>query len=503
MNRRASGILLHITSLPSSYGIGDFGTWAYKFAEFLSKTKQSFWQILPINPTDSVQGNSPYSSTSTFAIDPMLMSPETLIQKNFLTQAETEPLPNFPKNIVDYDNVRTYKWKLWHFAYQKFRDNKDSSEYDKFCQENSYWLEDFALFNVCKKKFGKLPWCDWPDEIRDRKSEALNAIKIQHKSEIEMEKFIQYILFNQWQQLKCYCNQLGIRIIGDLPMYVCYDSCDVWTNPDIFKLNSEKKPSFVAGVPPDYFSRTGQLWGNPVYNWEVLKEKNYSWWLQRIAHTLKLFDVIRLDHFRGFVAYWEVPSTEKNAIKGRWVKVPTDDFFNVLLKQFSSLPFIAEDLGIITDDVKEVKNRFGFPGMKVLLFAFNEDNPQNQYLPHNYERNCVVYTGTHDTNTINGWLEKEASPEVKKRLCYYIGQKKCSRQTHWQLIRLAMMSVANLVIIPMQDILGLGSEARMNHPAELLGNWRWRILPEQLISPTISKKLLKMTRNYNRCPSSA
>ncbi|MCF6159187.1 MAG: 4-alpha-glucanotransferase [wastewater metagenome] len=498
MKKRASGILFHITSLPSPYGIGDLGTWAYTFADFLAKTKQSFWQILPLNLTDLVHGNSPYNSISAFANNTLLISPEIMYQNGFLRKNDIEPLPSFPDHYVSYREVTPYKRQLFHRAYEYFKgNNRHIYEYEKFCLENSNWLDDFALFTVIKNHFHGQVWSKWPEEIRDRKPESIQTFKTQYHSAIEKKKFLQYLFFQQWSALKNYCNDRGIQIIGDMPIYVCYDSADVWANPDLFKLNEEKQPSFVAGVPPDYFSVTGQLWGNPVYHWDRLKETEYTWWIQRMKQNLRLFDMVRIDHFRGFVAYWEVPSTEKTAVNGRWVEAPAEHLFTTFLKHFPYLPIIAEDLGTITPDVRETIRHFEFPGMRVLLFAFGWNLPTNPYAPHNHIRNCLVYTGTHDNNTIQGWLEKEAAEEDKERLSRYLGKEISSQNIHWELIRLAMMSVANLSVFPMQDILGLGEESRMNFPSKKDGNWLWRLLPANLTQDVI-QKLLEMTETYGR-----
>ena len=312
-----------------------------------------------------------------------------------------------------------------------------------------------------------------------------------------MQKFLQYVFFQQWNSLRSYCNQRGIQIFGDIPIYVEHDGVDVWTNPELFKLDNGKKPQVVAGVPPDYFSETGQRWGNPIYRWDVLKDTGYAWWIRRLQHNIKLFDLIRIDHFRGFVGYWQVPAGEANAINGRWVEAPAEDFLNALLRRFPQLPIIAEDLGVITPDVREIMHRFELPGMKVLLFAFGDDLPTNPYIPHNLPRNCVLYTGTHDNNTTRGWFEREAAPEIKERLFRYLGREVPAEYIHWELIRLAMMSVANMVIFPMQDILGLGEEARMNRPATSQGNWQWQLSPEQL-TPSLAERLLGMTELYGR-----
>ncbi len=493
--KRGSGILLHITSLPSPYGIGDMGPWAYKFVDFLSETKQSYWQILPLNPPAPTGNNSPYHGSSAFAGNTLLISPELMVHEGLLTEEDIKPLPSFQKNKVNYPEVISHKEKIFSKAYERFKE-KDKSEFEKFCSGNSSWLEDFALFAAFREHFGQV-WCRWPPEVRDRRSEDLQTLKKQLHSGVEREKFLQYAFFQQWFSLKRYCNQKGIQIIGDLPIYVDYDSADVWVNPEMFKLDQEKQPAFVAGVPPDYFSQTGQLWGHPVYRWDVLKELGYAWWIQRIEQNLKLFDLLRIDHFRGFVAYWEVQAGEKTAINGRWIKAPAEDFFFTLRNRFPNLPIIAEDLGIITPDVREIMNRLEFPGMRLLLFAFGEDLLTNPYAPHNHVENCVVYTGTHDNNTVRGWFEKEATTEDKERLFRYLGSKVSSRNVHWEFIRLAMISIANMAIFPLQDILGLGEDARMNRPAIKEGNWKWRLLPAQL-TPSLARKLLKMTEIYGR-----
>ncbi|MFH1625600.1 MAG: 4-alpha-glucanotransferase [Pseudomonadota bacterium] len=497
MKRRGSGILLHISSLPSPFGIGDFGPWAYRFADFLAETKQAFWQILPLNPIEPAYSGSPYHSISAFACNFLLISPEFLVRDGLLTKKDIESIPRFLKERVDYQAVVAYKEQLLYRAYEGFKKETTNYEYKKFCEENSSWLEDFALFITLKDHCYGRVWSEWPPEIRDRDREALQQLAEKLRDRMEFQKFLQYIFFKQWSSLKLHCNQKGIQIIGDIPIYVEYDSVDLWTNPEIFKLNSERRPYVVSGVPPDYFSATGQLWGNPVYRWEVLRQKGYDWWVRRIEQDLKLFDLVRVDHFRGFVGYWEVPARESTAMNGRWVEAPAEDFFKALLKRFPYLPIIAEDLGVITPDVREVMNRFAFPGMKVLLFAFGDDVPTNPYIPHNHIQNSVVYTGTHDNNTVKGWFEREATPAEKERLFRYLGRKTSAEEVHWEFIRLAMMSVADTVIIPMQDILGLDEEARMNRPATTQGNWLWRLLPEQLI-PQVSTRLLEITEIYGR-----
>ncbi len=498
MIKRGSGILLHITSLPSSYGIGDFGPGAYRFADFLTKTAQCFWQILPINPTCTAYGNSPYSSYSAFAGNSLLISPDLMVEDGILSKSKIKGHFSCLNERVDYRAVTEYKKRVFQIAYEENKKRIEKEhEFERFCAENSYWLDDYALFIALKEHFNGVVWSNWPEDLRYRERSVIKKWKGVLIERILMEKFFQYIFFKQWASLKNYCNSKNIQIIGDVPIYVNYDSSDVWANPEIFKLDREKRPIFVAGAPPGYFSSTGQLWGHAVYKWDVLKETQYSWWVERIEHNLKLFHKFRLDHFRGFVAYWEVPAAEKTAINGRWVKVPVKDFFNTLFKHFPDLPLIAEDIGVITPDVREIMNFFGFPGMSVLLFAFVEDFPTNFYLPHNHVKNCVVYTGTHDNNTIRGWFRKEASPEDRKRLFGYIGRKVSEKEIHWELIRLAMMSVADMAVIPMQDILGLGEEARMNRPSTSEGNWKWRLLPEQL-TPSLIKKFLQITKIYGR-----
>jgi len=498
MRRRGSGILLHLTSLPCPFGIGDMGPCAFRFVDFLAETKQSLWQILPLNPTDPEHFSSPYHSSSAFASNPLLISPDLLVQDGLLDRADIKSPPNFPIERVDYRAVGAYKAELFHKAYERFKKGKKGQyEYEGFCSENATWLDDFVLFKALKSRFDGKVWTKWPQDVRDRQQEALQWAKKELRERADREKFLQYIFSRQWSTLKKYCNGKGIQIMGDIPIYVEHDSVDVWTHPEIFKLDDEKRPHFVAGVPPDYFSETGQLWGNPVYRWEVLKEKEYSWWVQRMERNLALCDVVRIDHFRGLVAYWEVAATENTAINGKWIEAPAIDLFNHFVRKFPFLPIVAEDLGIITPDVREVMHQFELPGMKVLLFAFGKDLPTNPYIPHNLPKNCVAYTGTHDNNTIRGWFEGEEAPEDKKRLLRYLGRNIPVEKLHWELIRLLMMSAANTVIFPMQDILGLGEESRMNRPATLEGNWQWRLLPD-VLSRELKNRLLEMTEMYGR-----
>ena len=497
MKRRGSGILLHITSLPSNFGIGDLGPSSCRFADFLSESKQSFWQILPLNPTDLAFGSSPYSSPSAFAGNPLLISPESLVADGLLSSSDIEDAHLFSNERVDFTAVTNYKEALLQKAFNNFKKKGSSNEFEEFCVKNSYWLEDYALFAVLKPHFNGVAWSEWPIEIANRNETTLQELKNNLGDKVELEKFIQYIFFKQWFSLKSYCNNKKINIIGDIPIYVNHDSADVWSNPEIFKLDKKKWPKFVAGVPPDYFSKTGQRWGNPVYRWNIIRKNDYQWWIKRMDHNLKLFDMMRLDHFRGFVGYWEIPADEKTAINGKWRKAPANDFFTTLVKRFNLLPIIAEDLGVITPDVINVIKRFSFPGMKLLLFAFGDDFPQSSHLPHNHTQNSVVYTGTHDNNTVRGWWRSEASPESRKRFFKYIGKEVEEESIHREFIRLAMMSVANICIIPMQDVLGLGEDAKMNRPAKTEGNWQWRLKPDQ-INPSLLEKLKEITETYGR-----
>lgn len=497
MKKRKSGILLHLTSLPSDFGIGDMGPWAYRFVDFLAAAKQSYWQILPLNPTDPIFFNSPYQSYSAFAGNELIISLELLVEDDLLPEKEMQSIPEFSRQKVAYKEVWDYKRKILYQAYANFQKKKIFNEYEDFCTINSYWLPDFALFKALKNKFGGIPWADWPDDLRDRNPQSLSAGQRDLASQINFEKFKQYIFSRQWGQLKAYCQQKKIKIIGDLPIYVNYDSADLWAYPDLFKLDEKKKPYVVAGVPPDYFSKTGQLWGNPIYNWDKMREEGYTWWINRLKHILQLVDLVRIDHFRGLVGYWEVPASAETAINGRWVEAPAIDFFGHLRERFPDLPFIAEDLGTITPDVREVMEHFQLPGMKVLLFAFSPDMPTNPYAPHNFSPHCVAYTGTHDNNTVRGWFEKEASPAEKDMVFRYLGRQVSPENLPWEFIRLLMMSVAKIVIIPIQDILGLDEEGRMNHPSTCVGNWEWRLLPEQL-TDSLACQLAEVTQIYGR-----
>lgn len=498
MNERKSGILMHITSLPSKFGIGDFGPAAREFIDFLSQTRQRYWQVLPLNPTELIYGNSPYSGPSSFAGNPALISPELMIDRGYLSFEELREMPGFENNRVDYELVYKYKSSLLKKAFYNIRDRLElDTDFKKFCSDNEYWLEDYSLYTAAKADLQCGTWKGFPVDLRNRDRKALDAWREKTASEILYTQFRQYVFLEQWYSLKSYANERGIEIIGDIPYYINYDSSDVWSNPGMFKLDDEKNPEFVAGVPPDYFSETGQLWGNPVYDWKKLKETGFEWWIKRIGHNLSMFDILRLDHFRGFVSYWEVGAGEKTALNGKWVDLDAEDFFDTLFDRYDRSNFIAEDLGYITPNVKEIIKRYGLPGMKILLFAFGEDFPHGDYLPDNFGENCVVYTGTHDNNTVRGWWGTEAGDEEKERFREYIDRKLEEMQVHWEFIRLAMESRAKTAIIPMQDILGLGSGAKMNKPSTSKNNWEWR-LKSVHITPDITGRLKEITETNQR-----
>lgn len=497
MSARQSGILLHIASLPSPYGIGDLGAGAYQFADFLHKTRQRLWQILPLGLTLPTYAHSPFHAPSAFAFNWLLISPEQMIRDGMADPADLPSLPDFPRDRVDYPTVTAFKEEFLERVYRRFQTRGPDSEFEEFCARSACWLDDFALFSAVKTRFQNRTWSEWPLEIRDRHPEALKTLSRELSEAIEKEKFLQFVFCRQWFALKNYCNERGIRLFGDMPIYVSYDSSDLWAFPEIFKLDQDKRPYVVAGVPPDYFSQTGQLWGNPIYNWDALKAMEYDWWIRRIEHNLNCFDWVRIDHFRGLVAYWEIPSGEESAINGAWESAPAVDFFAAVLKKNPGASIVAEDLGYITPDVREVMDRFNFTGMKLLVFGLEGDLPANPYAPHRHIQNCVLYTGNHDCNTVRGWFENNLSPEGKEQLFRYLGRKLSAQEISWELVRLAMMSVADTAILPAQDILGLGEEARMNRPATTTGNWQWRLLPECL-DPDLAQRLLGITELYGR-----
>jgi 4-alpha-glucanotransferase len=508
MKRRTSGVLLHITSLPSPYGIGDLGPGAYRFIDFLNESGQGLWQILPLNPTLTARDNSPYSSPSAFAGNPLLISPERLARDGFLGKGDLNDRPSFPADRVDYGAVTRFKMRILKTAHRRSRSRlRKDNGYCRFTDENADWLDDFALFAAAKARLHGAAWSRWPAPLRDRHPAALRNWRETLHDRIETEKFVQYLFFKQWTALKDYARRRGIRFIGDIPIYPHYDSADVWAHPEIFKLDARKQPSVVAGIPPDYFSASGQLWNNPIYRWDVLRKTKYSWWIRRVAQNLKLTDLIRLDHFQGFVNYWEVPAGDKTAVHGTWARGPAKDLFRVLSKHFPNLPFIAEDLGVITPEVSGLRDRFKLPGMRVLQFAFGHDPLADLYKPENYIRNCVAYTGTHDNDTLIGWLygrsdystrSKKEIQEERQNVLRYLGDKKINkRDMHWELIRPVVLSDADRVVFPMQDLLGLGSGARMNRPGTAEGNWQWRLMPQR-ITPRLISKLKALARRSHR-----
>ena len=497
LKQRSSGILMHVTSVPSASGIGDFGPTTQKFVDFLQRAGQRYWQILPLNHTTSQTGHSPYSCFSAFAGNPLLISPVLLQRAGLLEKKALTGPPAFPADKVNFKKVSSYKRSLLAMAFERFRASPRPAEYEAFCAEHRAWLEPFATFVALKRHFKGRCWCDWPAALRDRKPGALAAASEQFKEAIDRECFLQYVFYAQFLKLKTYCHAQGVHLIGDLPIYVTYDSADVWSHPEVFKLTRSKRPRFIAGVPPDYFSKTGQLWGNPVYDWDHAKKTGFDWWLRRMRHNLLLFDLVRIDHFRGLVAYWEIPAGHKTAERGRWVEAPGDEFMRTLFRSLPYAAIFAEDLGYITADVREVVARYQLPCMRVLQFALGGDPARNPHLPHNHVANAIVYTGTHDNNTARGWFDKELNPAERRRLASYLGHRVAGKDVAWELMRMAMASVARLAIIPMQDVLGLGASARMNYPAQTTGNWRWRMRDGQLNMP-LAQRLRELTQLHGR-----
>jgi 4-alpha-glucanotransferase len=490
--QRASGVLMHISSLPSPYGIGDLGPDASRFIDFLHASGQSYWQILPVTPTQGSTGYSPYNCYSAFAGNPMLISPHQLVCRGYLAQSDLVDLPALPHSYVDFRKAERLKTRLLKKAYKSFSDKKAPEAYTRFCAQHQSWLDDFSLFCVLAKKLNYSSWSDWPGALRDRQKKALRDACRRYDQEIDYECFCQFCFYNQYADLRTYANQLGISIIGDLPFYVAYESADVWSHPGLFKLDRSKKPRFISGVPPDYFSRTGQLWGNPVYNWPKLKKNGYAWFVNRIAHNLGFFDLLRIDHFRAFSAYWEVPAHHKTAAKGKWIDGPQEPFFRALYNKIPFAAIFAEDLGHITPDVKQLIHRFSLSGMHVLQFGFDGEPSTNTHSLYNHKNNGVVYTGTHDNNTTRGWFDNEITPDQHTRLRQITGHRPSSRTVSWDMIRLAMLSVSDLAIIPMQDLLNLDTKARMNRPATPDGNWKWR-MQGRCIHPKLTSRLHELT----------
>lgn len=487
MFERSAGILLHPTSLPSRFGIGDLGPDAYRFVDFLHNAKQKLWQILPLGPTS--YGDSPYQCLSAFAGNPLLISFEQLVKDGIILEKVLENVPQFSDDKVQYGDVIEYKFETLWIIYEEFKSKSDEafkSAFSKFCEEEKFWLDDYAFFVSLKDYFDGRPWNEWDSNISQRKEKAINHYQKELEDDIEFYKFVQFLFFKQWIELKKYANEKGIKIIGDLPIFVAFDSADVWVNRHLFEVSEDGKPVFIAGVPPDYFSPTGQRWGNPHYKWNLMEKDDYHWWRERISSLLKLTDIIRIDHFRGFYNYWEIPGDAPTAETGRWVLGPGEKFFSTLEKYFGKLPIIAEDLGILVPEVYELLDKFNFPGMKILQFAFGS-NGEKKFLPHRYERNCVVYTGSHDNNTTLGWWNsiQNDGTDTKEFFLNYTGSD--GKDVCKDLIRLAYSSVANIVIIPLQDFLRLDSSARMNFPGRPDGNWMWRFKWNQITDDLINE----------------
>lgn len=496
---RSSGIVLHPTSLPSPFGIGDLGPGARRFADYLADAGQTLWQVLPLGPTGF--GDSPYQSFSALAGNPLLISLEDL-------SCEWSPPPEFPADRVAFEQVIPWKTAALETAARRFRQHASEAErrrFEVFCCDNSGWLEDFALFMALKALEPSRIWSQWDRDIRSRDPNAMKRWRAELAEPIATHRFLQYAFFSQWSALKSYCHERGIRIMGDLPIYVAHDSVDVWANPQYFQLDESGDPAALAGVPPDYFSATGQLWGNPLYAWDALAGDGYRWWLNRFRAVLKMVDLVRLDHFRGFEAYWEIPAGAATAETGRWVKGPGSAIFRTLREALGTLPLVAENLGVITPEVESLRAEFGFPGMSILQFAFGTDPQGRSFRPHNYPREMVAYTGTHDCDTTVGWWTSAGRGESTRSAADIREERDSVRRylntdgsrIHWDFIRALLGSVADTVLIPLQDLLELGTEARMNQPATLAGNWRWRFRQEMLL-PGEAQELRALTELYER-----
>ncbi|MCF7857723.1 MAG: 4-alpha-glucanotransferase [Candidatus Cloacimonetes bacterium] len=487
--KRSSGILLHITSLPGKFGIGDLGKSAYEMVDFLADAKQKLWQILPTGPTGF--GNSPYQTYSAFAGNPLFIDLDKLVESNLLSKGDLEHDLVFVQGKVDFDQVRKFKASKLEIAYQNFDVN--DQQFIKFIAQESFWLNDFAFFMALKEHFDDQPWIEWKEEIKVRQKTAINEYQKLLQTRINYYKFCQFVFFAHWQALRKYANDKGVKIIGDIPIFVSSDSSDAWSNPEIFQFDEHHSPIKVAGVPPDYFSETGQLWGNPLYDWKMLEQQNFEWWIQRFKAIQKLVDIVRVDHFRGFVSYWAVPAGNDTAIEGSWEKALGDKLFTALRSELGELPIIAEDLGIITPEVAALRDAFDLPGMKILQFAFDSDL-KNEYLPHNYSENCVAYTGTHDNDTVLGWF-LSSPPGRKDFVKNYI--KREDFNICCEMIKLAWMSKANIAIAPLQDFLCLDNKARMNTPGTTQGNWQWKLENEQL-TPDLANNIKAITQQSSR-----
>ncbi|HOI29576.1 MAG TPA: 4-alpha-glucanotransferase [Melioribacteraceae bacterium] len=493
---RSAGILLHPTSLPGRFGIGDLGPEAYSFVDFMKSAGQTLWQVFPLGPTG--YGDSPYQSFSAFAGNPLLISPELLYRDGLLEKSDIDHTPHFNSHKIDFGNLIDYKTEMLKKSFAKFLsiENKFDEEFNQFSEKNNYWLDDFSLFMAAKEFHNGVVWSQWDNSIAFRKGDAVEKWKQKLSAEVKYFKFVQFIFDRQWRNLKEYVHNSGIKVIGDLPIFIAYDSADLWSNRDQFTVKEDGSLEFKAGVPPDYFSATGQLWGNPLYRWKVMEKDNFHWWQRRISKLLELVDIIRIDHFRGFDAYWEIPGDAETAIKGRWVKAPGEKLFSTIKNNLGELPIIAEDLGVITPSVEELRDKFQFPGIKILQFAFGE-NMEKKFLPHNHIPNCVIHTGSHDNETTRGFFESEKKKnsgvyEWAQRYLNYYGN-----DIVFELIKRSYSSVSNIVVIPMQDILNLGNEARMNVPSTLGGNWTWRFTWDQ-VDYSLSERYKEMTVMFER-----
>jgi 4-alpha-glucanotransferase len=498
-------VLLHPTSLPGPYGSGDLGPEAFSFIQFLAESSQKIWQVLPLNPTGF--GDSPYQCFSAFAGNPLLISLDSLVKQGVLSRQDLKDLPKFPTRSIDYGAVITFRFSKLRLAaahfFESLRGNR-KEEFEKFCASEAEWLDDYALFMAAKDAHQGVTWPCWDPALAAREPEAMRLWSERLAGEIAAYKFWQFEFFQQWGALRAECKKRGIRVMGDVPIYVAHDSADVWKAPHLFWLDKDGNPLKVSGVPPDYFSATGQLWGNPTYRWDRLREEGYRWWIARLRGVLRLFDLVRIDHFRGFEAYFEIDAAEKTAVNGVWVKGPGAELFEVLEREFGKVPIVAENLGNITPEVESIRNRFQFPGMAILQFAFGTDPQGPSFRPHNYERNLVAYTGGHDNDTTVGWwtsgvgdsTRSEADIRAEFELASaYLNLR--GEKIQWAMIRTLMASVADTVLIPMQDVLGLGGEARMNLPGRMGGNWKWRYEQEQL-RPEMTRRLRALTELYDR-----
>jgi 4-alpha-glucanotransferase len=502
---RSSGILLHPTSLPSVYGIGELGPEAHGFADFLRDAGQRIWQVLPLGPTG--YGDSPYQCFSAFAGNPLLISLDTLAERGYLDSRQLDSRPEFSAGQVDFGAVIAWKVPLLRHAFRSFQRSSPTEReaFTAFCETHSAWLDEFALFMALKEAHDDVAWTLWDADLALRQPDAIQRARTQLRDEIECHKFIQFEFERQWCELKAHCGRNDIRIMGDVPIYVALDSADVWANRDLFELDELGRPTAVSGVPPDYFSATGQLWGNPIYRWEAHARTGYAWWIARLRRSLEILDMIRLDHFRGFEAYYEIPGGEMTAVNGAWVKGPGAPLFEALENALGRLPIIAENLGVITPEVEALRERFGFPGMAILQFAFGKDPQAPDFKPHNYPRHRVAYTGTHDNDTAVGWWTSTAgagsirtSADVAEELDYarhYLNTD--GHEINWVMIRTLLASVADTVLFPLQDVLGVGSAGRMNLPGTSSGNWRWRFRQEDLTSAT-SARLRQLVETYER-----